>query len=948
MINLILRTEFCFDTSNRVFGKLSSVVQRIKELGQSAAAITDNTTFGHVQWLTECNKAGVRPLLGAEVRVPIDADYSATYRLHLIAKNNDGLAELYALTSAAVSEALSLEAVLKSSKDVIKLLGTTRALTKAESKLCRATYADIGPATPPDIRAARFAGKEPIIAVGDNRYPKIDDRAAFSLFGGSVTAHAQHILSEREARVYVPGLPDSAYTISDQLAQGCSCDLPVASNMQVKGDLEKLCRAGIRERLGRWTKRYEERLVHELGMIREKKFESYFLIISDMVRYAKKHMVVGPARGSAAGSLVCFLAYITDIDPIPHGLLFERFIDVTRSDLPDIDLDFPDEKREIVINYLQQKYGEHNVVHIGTTLTLQPKSILRLVSKKLGVKMFEFQPLLDTMIERSSGDSRASMCLLDTLEEMEAGKTILQRYPQVRTATSFEGHANGAGTHAAGIIVCSEPVRKYCTVDSRDSTAQIDKGDAEKLNLLKIDILGLRTLSVLEHTVAQLPQRIDLNRIPLDDRKAFELLNAARFAGIFQFEGDAVQMLTKQMRIERFEDIVALGALARPGPLNSGGATEWANRRMGRARTIYLHPLIEPETRDTYGIVVYQEQVMSIGRKVGQLDWDDITELRKAMSKSKGEEFFNQYYKKFLAGALKHGMKESDARHIWDNMQTMGSWAFNKSHAVSYGLISYWCAYLKSHYPLEFAAATLKHTKGEYQTITLLRELRNEGIDYVAFDARRSRENWEVIDGNLVGGFINLKGIGETTARELVSARSEGWTEKQIEKIVNAEVLYSDVYPTETRFGPLYRNPQLAFSPEVDRLWTAAEIDQAKAANKLPNRFFFIGKLVDKVPRSLNEYGFQVKRIAEGKDKLVPKDREAYLNLVLEDDTGRIWATVNWRMYQDVGLPIVNEGITGESWYIMRGMLNQIGRINITWAKDITNGAGSYLIRMAA
>lgn len=933
MINLRIHTECHFDFSDRGYGRIPNVVARIKALGQSHAAITDGSTFGHISWFNECKAAGIVPLLGAEIRVPRGSEEDGVAKVTLIAKNNEGLEELYGLTSLVASDEMTLGALLRSSANVIKLTGTLHSLSAKQLKQLKGAYADISPSTPPDLREEKLRGPLPIIAVSENRYPAIEDKQAFALFGGSVETHPQHILSEREARTYIPGLPDSAYTISDQLAASCKVSLPRAVNMSVAGSLEKLCRAGIRDRLGRWTKGYEARLVLELGMIAEKKFESYFLIISDMVRYAKKHMIVGPARGSAAGSLVCFLAYITDIDPIKHGLLFERFIDVTREDLPDIDLDFPDTKRQLVIDYLQRKYGKENVVHLGTLLTFQPRSILKLLSRKLGIQMWEFQPLLDTMIERSSGDSRAALCLLDTLEGMEAGQKLLQRHPAVRTATAFEGHANTSGTHAAGIIVCANPVSKYCTVDSRTSTAQLDKVDAEKINLLKIDVLGLRTLSVLEHAVSLLPERIDLTKLPLDDEAAFALINEGRWAGIFQFEGDAVQMLTKQMKVSKFADIVALGALARPGPLNSGGATQWANRRMGREPVTHLHPLVEEFTAETYGIVVYQEQVMSIGRKIGQLDWDDITELRKAMSKSKGEEFFNQYYGKFEIGAKKQGLTATTARYIWDRLNTAGSWSFNKSHALSYGLISYWCAYLKAHFPLEFAAATLRHTKDDNQTISVLRELTQEGIDYVSFDPRYSVENWSVVNKRLMGGFMNLRGIGETTAVELVAARpGEGWDDKQIEKIVKAEVLYGDIFPARRRFGHVYENPRAHGFPGIDRLWTARDIDDAKASETLPDNFYFLGRLVDKVPRDLNEYVFQVKRVQEGRPKLLMHDT-AYLNMVIEDDTGRIYCTVNNRMYEDVGKAIVNEGVVDRSWYVFQGRLNKIKRINVTWAK---------------
>ena len=454
MINLRLHTEYHFNYSDRGYGRLARVVARVKDLGQTAAAITDSTSFGHVKWMAECKRAGIKPLLGAEIRVPTDDDAVAV--VTLLARNNKGLREMYGLSSLAASDNITVDDLIKSSKDVIKLTGT---LSGPKVKKLKAAYADVSPSMPRALIEEKLAGGLEIVATSENRYPLVSDRQAFNLFGGSRETHPQHIFSEAEARVYLPGLPERAYTISEEIAEGCNVSLPVAVNMTVKGDLEAICRANIRARLGRWTKGYEARLKLELKLIAEKKFESYFLIISDMVRWAKKHMIVGPARGSAAGSLVCYLAYITDVDPIVHGLMFERFIDVTRTDLPDIDLDFPDTKRQLVIDYLQSKYGADNVVHVGTVLTLQPKSIIRMVSKQLGIKMWEFQQLLDVMVERASGDSRGELCLLDTLEGMEAGRTALARFPQLREATSFEGHAQTSGTHAAGIVVCAEPAR---------------------------------------------------------------------------------------------------------------------------------------------------------------------------------------------------------------------------------------------------------------------------------------------------------------------------------------------------------------------------------------------------------------------------------------------------------------------------------------------------------
>ena len=941
MINLRIHSEFHFDFADRGFGRIKTIAERIKALGQTAGALTDATTYGHIQWVTECEKVGVKPILGAEVRVPLE---EGNAKVTLIAKNNEGLLELYALTSLGASDELQLENILKSSKNVIKFTGTLPALSKAELKLLKSGYADVSPSTPPELfnTAKRGCGL-PLIATSENRYPSIESRPAFSLFGGAAEGYAQHLLAEREARALMKALPDEAFTLSDKLAKECSVKLPSAVNMEVEGSIEKLCRANIKARLGKWTKRYEARLKFELDMIKSKKFESYFLIISEMMVYAKKHMVVGPARGSAAGSLVCFLLYITDIDPIVHGLMFERFIDVTRNDLPDIDLDFPpDDKRQLVIQHLRDRYGAENVAHLGTIMTLQPKSIIKLVGKRLDIKQWEFQPLLDVMIERSSGDSRGEFCFLDTLNEQEAGRKILARFPQLRTATVFEGHANGSGTHAAGIIVCAKPVRHYCTVDNRTGTAQLDKLAAEKINLLKIDILGLRTLSVFEFTLAQLKNPPDLTKVPLDDALAFKVFNDQKWAGIFQFEGDALQMLQKMITVSEFSDIVAITALGRPGPLNSGGGQEWCDRRMGREGKLEdLHELCSEFTDDTHGIIIFQEQVMQIARKVGQLDWNDVQDIRKTMAKSKGEEAFNKYWDKFFTGAKKQGVSKDAAERIWGHLSTMGAWAFNKSHAVSYALISYWCAYLKAHFPLEFAAATLRYTKGEDQTVSLLRELTEEGVDFVAFDPKTSRENWEVIKGRLTGGYINLKGVGETTARELVKARDSkaGLNDKQRAKVEDAEVLYSNLFPAKARYARLYADPIKHGFTGIRKIWTLRELDGFKAnPDDAPSEFFFLGRMVDKVPRDLNEYIFQVKRTQEGRPKMVTKD-SAYLNLVIEDDSGKIHMTVSAPVYEEVGREITEKGVVGKSWYLFRGKFNRLKRINITWSKDITDWA---------
>lgn len=927
MIQLKVRTEFHFDTSAKVFGKIDDVIARLKETETTAAAITDCTTFGHVRFFNAAKAAGIKPILGAQVMVT-GIDTNRRHRMTLLAKNAAGLSELYSMVS--LGDALDVEAMQASTSNVAKLAGTTA--DKRFLKSLKEAFVDIDPYDH-ELNREKLKVGLPVVLASDNFYPRAEDRNTFEMFGGSVRAdptQPQHIMTEAEMRGafrYAPIV--SALNNAAALAESCNVELPRATNIRAKGNLEEWCRAGILARgyTKKWTKAYEDRLTHELHLIKTKGFTDYFLVLSDVIRHAKSTMIVGPGRGSAAGSLVCFLTFITDVDPLQHGLIFERFIDVTRDDLPDIDVDFPDTKRDSVIEYLRKKYGKANVARIGTTQTWQPKSILIETSKQLNIPKWELDEVRETLIERNEGDARASLCLMDTLEQVESGVKLLKKYPVIKRAALWEGHAKYSGTHAAGVIICNDAVVNYCALNA-EGVAHIDKRDAEKINILKLDLLGLRTLSVIEDCVSQIKRRTSLLNLPLNAPEPYALLNAGKFAGIFQFEGEEMQRLAKVMagHIEKFEDIVTLGALARPGPLNSGGASSFAQRRIGKEPVQHLHKAIEPFTKETLGIIVFQEQVMQIARQVGRMDWPDVSKLRRIMGKSLGEETFEQYWLKFRDGSK---LPEKAARHIWENMKTAGAYAFNKSHAVAYAYLSFWCAWLKARYPLEFAAATLRNLKSDDQGVQVLRELRDAGISYTAFDLDRSEINWSVKDGELIGGFLNIKGVGDVTAAEMIAERGNGgFSVKTLEKIADSEITFADVYPAESKFAHIYADPKASGFrlPKVSRI---AEIGDAQS-------FAFIGLLRSKNPRDLNEYAFQVRRQAKGKRALITGYPTQYLNLILEDDTGKAYATINTRDFEAQGRDIVDNGVVDRTWYICQGKPSFIaGRIEITWAKEL-------------
>ena len=923
MINVRLRSEYSF---RKAFGPIHKVVETTEG---DVMGISDSGTWGHVAFSKACKKAGKKPLFGVEIPIVEDATERSkqpTNEMTFIAKNNDGLRELYQLVTKSTDRdhfyyhpRLSYEHLFDISKNIIILTGTHPILGLLPLAKKEDMYFEINPMTTKNnFNWAKEKGFN-FVATSDNYYPKPEDKKAYEVLVGrnrQDRTAPMHILNEWEWKDALPWAPQEAIDMTYKIALDCNVDLPTAQMISFHSDktLRQMCVEGAKPRdIDLSDPVYKARLDRELKLIADKDFEDYFYVIADMINYAKEHMLVGPARGSSAGSLVCYLIGITDIDPIEHDLLFERFIDITRADLPDIDIDFQDDRREMVFEYIRQKYGAEKVAHLGTVSRYKAKSTISEVAKELGIPAWEVNDLKGAIIERSGGDSRAAFCILDTFNDLDIGKQILEKYPQMRVAADMENHARHNGVHAAGIIITEDPVSLYCSVSGQTGAAQIDKKDAEDLNLLKIDALGLRTLSVLQDVLDQIGwSREKLLKHPLDDEKAFELLNDEKYAGIFQFEGYALQSLTRQMKVHNFEDIASITALARPGPLNSGGTTQYIKRKIGEKPVEYLHPMTEEITKVTYGVVVYQEQVMNIARDVGKLSWEDVSQLRKAMSKSLGEEFFDGYWQKFKVGAIENGIDEDQAQTIWKNINTMGSWAFNRSHAIAYGLVSYWCCVLKSRFPLEFAAACLRNVKDDDQGVRLLREVSKEGLGYKSYDKYRSGMNWSVQNGELIGGLIGIKGVGPKMAEDIINRRElkQPLTPRQEKLLDNGETPYDDIFECERRFGHMKADP-LAHNIKTPII----EIQDLEADN--PGTYVFFGKLKEKNLRDMNEAVNLAKRGGRKVDS-----NNLWLNMTFEDDTGPIISTVDRFKYNKLGKPIVEDGKIGD-WYLIKGYLKQ-------------------------
>ena len=923
MLHIRTRTEYSF---RKAYGPIANIIESD---GGDAIGIADAGTWGHVPFSNACKKAGKKPIFGAEIAVVIDSTDRSKQTANMmafIAKNNEGLSEVYELVTRSTSKEnfyyfprLSYSDLFDISENVIILSGThpewgLLPLTRKDD-----LYIEINPMS--SKKALEFCEKKGFkpVATSDNYYPKVSDRKAYEVLVGMnrmERTKPMHLLNEHEMLDCIPWLPDEAIENTYKIADMCNVDLPVAQMISFTPEktLEQMCIDGAPERgIDLKDPVYKARLKRELDMIELKQFHDYFYVIADMINYAKQHMLVGPARGSSAGSLVCYLTGITDVDPIKFDLLFERFIDVTRADLPDIDIDFQDDRREMVFQYLRDKYGSEKVAHLGTVSRYKAKSTITEVAKELGIPSWEVNDLKGAIIERSGGDARAAMCILDTFNDLDIGKQVLAKYPQMKIASKMENHARHTGVHAAGIIVTEEPVSKYCSVSAQSGAAQIDKKDAENLNLLKIDALGLRTLSVLQDVLDQVGwSRQKLVSFPLEDEESFKILNDEKYAGIFQFEGYALQSLTRQMKIANFEDICSITALARPGPLTSGGTTQFIKKRTGAEPVYHFHEMTKEATDVTYGIVVYQEQVMTIAREVGKLTWEEVSQLRRAMSKSLGEEFFDRYWQRFKVGAEENGLDEKKSREIWDNINTMGSMAFNRSHAVSYAMVSYWCCVLKSRYPLEFAAACLRNVKDDDQGVKLLREVAREGLAHKPYDKFKSELNWSVQDGELIGGLIGVRGIGPKMADDIVKRREmkQPLTPRQNTLLDNGETPYDDIFECDRRFGHIKKDPA---SHSIKTKIT--DIHDLEADN--PGEFVVFGKLVEKNLRDLNEAVNLAKRGGRRAE-----NHNLWLNMKFEDDTGPILAGIDRFKYPKLGKPIVEDGKIGD-WYLLKGKINK-------------------------
>ncbi|MCD7740099.1 MAG: DNA polymerase III subunit alpha, partial [Candidatus Gastranaerophilales bacterium] len=544
-----------------------------------------------------------------------------------------------------------------------------------------------------------------------------------------------------------------------------SFDVP--SNHTIPSYLGYLVRKGLSEKYKEITPEIEERCKYELEIINKMGFDAYFLIVWDFIKYAKTHGIpVGPGRGSAAGSLVAYALEITDLDPIEHHLLFERFLNPERISMPDVDIDFGD-GRERVIDYVTEKYGKDKVCQIITFGTLSAKAAIKAVARVMNLP-FEISNKISQYVPFEIG-----MTITRALEISPDLKKVYEEDASIRQiideAINIEGLKQNTGMHAAGVIISHQPLDEVVPVQyakEGNVITEYPKEDCEKIGLLKMDFLGLKNLTIIKQTLEMIKERhgisIDINHIPLDDEATYKILMSGNTDGVFQLESAGMKKLVKDLKPSVFEDLGALVALFRPGPLESGMITDFVERKHGRQEITYAHPLLEKVLKDTYGTIVYQEQIMQIFQVLADYSLGEADMVRRMMGKKKLEEMAKQKVR-FVEAASKKGMTEEAAGELFSQIESFAKYCFNRSHSACYAFVAYQTAYLKAHYPVEYICAMLSNSKDDLDKIQLyITEAQRTGIKILPPDINKSNAEFTP-DGNSIRfGLNSIKGIGET------------------------------------------------------------------------------------------------------------------------------------------------------------------------------------------
>lgn len=645
-----------------------------------------------------------------------------------------------------------------------------------------------------------------LLAVQTNN--RLDDKDRLTLKNDDFSLASPETMAEKFK--LIPGITEKeaqdVINNTQMIADQCNVEIPLGKSVLPHFELpsgfnnheeylKHICYQNLPKRYSQQTPEILKRLEYELSVIAQTGFASYFLIVQDFVNWAKNNdIIVGPGRGSAAGSIVSYLLGITGIDPLKYDLLFERFLNPARITMPDIDLDFDDARRQEVLNYVAQKYGKDHVAQIITFGTMAARAAIRDAGRALGMA-YDFCDVIAKLIPFNPIQGDKSAYLKRCLENVAELKQIYSTNPEAKklidSAMKLEGVVRHASTHACGVVITKDPLISYLplqrgTQDDDSVITQYEMRAVEDMGLLKMDFLGLANLTIIENTLNLVGKnhgiKINIDEIPLDDAKTFELFQQARTAGVFQLEGQGMKRYLKELKPTRFEDIAVMISLYRPGPMEL--IPDYIARKHGRKKVEYLYPKLEPILKKTYGIMIYQEQLIEAVQVLAGFSLSEADVLRKAVGK-KIKKLLDEQEAGFMSGAVRVGTPPDIAKKFWALIEPFNRYGFNLSHAISYAMIAYQTAYLKAHYPIEFMAALMNSHSGDIEKIAfLIDECDLMGIEVLAPDINESFEKFSITGGKVRFGLSAVKNVGINLIKALIEEREARGKFKSIEDFI--------------------------------------------------------------------------------------------------------------------------------------------------------------------
>ncbi|MDQ0214987.1 DNA polymerase-3 subunit alpha [Oikeobacillus pervagus] len=805
---------------------IDQLIHRAKELEFQALAITDrNVMYGVIPFYQACKEKGIKPIIGLTLDVFSVTGEEQSFPLVLLAKNQKGYQNLLKLSSAVQTKSKTGVPAkwLKAYSE--GLLAFTPGLEgEVEYHLL---HEDIAKAEQAILTYQKFFAKNcfylslqnhqkveekkilphllslseklqlPCIVSNDVRFLHKEDSFAYQCAllirdGKKLSEEREeqvigeyHLKTKKEMQELFEAYPSALQSTID-IAKQCQVEIlfnqtllpkyPVSEGRSAKDVLYQLCYSGLKKIGKENEKTYVERLQYELDIITRMGFSDYFLIVWDFMKYAREQgILTGPGRGSAAGSLVAYVLQITKVDPLEYDLLFERFLNPERITMPDIDLDFPDHRRDEVIEYVKNKYGDLHVAQIITFGTLSAKAVMRDVARSFGFNTKELEQL-SRMIP-----TRLGITLKDVYDQSKPFRDWVHESKNhaklFQTALKLEGLPRHTSTHAAGVVITERPLVEHLPVQEGNNgifLTQFPMDILEKIGLLKIDFLGLRNLTILERIMESIyfstGQKVDLSRIPMDDPKTFQLLSDGHTTGVFQLESDGMRKVLSTLKPTEFEDIVAVNALYRPGPMEN--IPTYIERKHGK-KVEYPHEDLKGILQKTYGVLIYQEQIMQIASKMAGFTLGEADLLRRAVSKKK-KEVLTSERKHFVKGSLGRGYSEETAHDMYDLIVRFANYGFNRSHAVAYSFIAYQLAYLKAHFPVYFMAALFTSVIGNEEKIAqYVKEAKEMGINILPPSIQKSQFPFRVEKDGIRFSLGAIKGVGVAALREIISARKD-------------------------------------------------------------------------------------------------------------------------------------------------------------------------------